>query len=85
MSTEELKKFSEAVKNDAALQEELKKIGTDEAAIVDLAKSKGFDIDAAELKAQAENSKGELSEEQLDNVAGGDLTVATVVVDVVVT
>lgn len=85
MSAENLKKFSDAVKNDVALQDELKKIGTDEVAIAAFAKSKGFDIDVAELKAQAEGSKGELSEEQLDKVAGGDLTVATVVVDVVVT
>ena len=86
MSVEELKRFSEAVKKDKAMQEELKKVGKDEAAVVAFAKGKGYDFTADELKAQAKAAKGELSEDQLDKVAGGvDTTVVVVAVAIVAT
>lgn len=86
MSQEDLKKFSEAAKNDPALLEELKKIGPDEQAIVELAKSKGYNFTVEELKSQAASGKGELSEEQLDKVAGGTYTkvYVTIVADIAV-
>lgn len=88
MSLEEVKRFAEAVKKDDALQKELKAKGGDEAAVADFAKSKGFDFSADELKGFAAEKKGELSEEQLDKVAGGGSAAAVshvvVVSDVVV-
>jgi len=86
MSLEEVKRFAEAVKKDDALQKELKAKGGDETAVADFAKSKGFDFSADELKGFAAEKKGELSEEQLDKVAGGAAVHSYVVVvsDVVV-
>ena len=66
MSEEQLKDFLEAVKADAGLQEKLKAAG-DADAVVAIAKAEGFVISAEEL-----NSKAEISEEELEGVAGGD-------------
>ena len=66
MSEEQLKAFLEAVKADAALQEKLKAAG-DAEAVVAIAKAAGFVISAEELK----RAQTELSEEELEGVAGG--------------
>ena len=66
MSEEQLKAFLEAVKADAGLQEKLKAAG-DADAVVAIAKAEGFVISAEELK----KSQAELSEEELEGVAGG--------------
>ena len=71
MSAEEIKRFNEAVTSDGALQEEVKKVGTSLEDLVTLANGKGFDFTLAELKELAASKEGELSEEQLDDVAGG--------------
>lgn len=68
MSEEQLKAFLEAVKADAGLQEKLKTAG-DADAVVTIAKAAGFLISAEALK----NSQAELSEEELEGVAGGFL------------
>ena len=61
-----LKAFLEAVKADAALQEQIKAAG-DADAVVAIAKAEGFVITAEELaRAQAE-----ISEEELEGVSGG--------------
>ena len=66
MSEEKLKAFLEAVKADAALQEQLKAAGHVDA-VVAIAKAAGFVIEAGELaRAQAE-----ISEDELEGVAGG--------------
>ena len=71
MSEEQLKAFMEAVKADADLQENLKGAG-DTDAIVAIAKTAGFVISADELQgAQAVISEKEISEEELEGVAGG--------------
>ena len=64
MSEEQLKAFLEAVKADEGLQEKLKAAG-DADAVIAIAKAAGFAISADELK------KVELSEEELEGVAGG--------------
>jgi predicted ribosomally synthesized peptide with nif11-like leader len=64
MSDEQLKAFLEAAKVDAALQEKLK-AAKDADAVVEIAKAAGFIISIEELK------KPELSEENLEDVAGG--------------
>ena len=72
MSEEQLKAFLEAVKADPGLQEQLKAAG-DADTVVKIAKESGFMILAEELQwAQAE-----LSEEELEGVAGGGYTVWT--------
>ncbi len=66
MPEEQLKAFLEVVKSDAPLQEKLKAAG-DADAVVAIAKGVGFAISVEEIaKFQAE-----LSDEQLDGVAGG--------------
>lgn len=71
MSKAELERFSKDVKASPKLQDELKKAGTNEQAVVSIANAKGYDFSVADLKAAAEAKKGELSEEQLQKVAGG--------------
>ena len=66
MSEEKLKAFLEAVKADAGLQEKLKGTG-DTDAVVTIAKAAGFVISSEELKKE----QTELSEEELEGVAGG--------------
>ena len=66
MSEEQLKAFLEAVKADEALQEKLK-AAADTDAVVEIAKAAGFAISAEELK----KSQAEISEEELEGVAGG--------------
>ena len=80
MSDEQLKAFLEAVKADAGLQEKLKAAG-DADAVVAIAKAAGFVISAEELKsAQAEISDEctEISDEELEGVAGGTIAIAVV-------
>ena len=66
MSEEQLKAFLEAVKADAGLQEQLK-AAADADAVVAIAKAAGFAISADELK----KAQSEISEEELEGVAGG--------------
>ncbi len=65
MSEEQLKAFMEAVKADAGLQEKLN-AAADSDAVVAIAKEAGFVISADEL----ERSQAEISEEDLEGVAG---------------
>ena len=67
MSEEQLKAFLEKVKADTSLQEKLKDaLNAD--AVVSIAKEEGFSISADEFtKAQST----ELSDEELEGVAGG--------------
>ena len=72
MSEEQLKAFMEAVKADAGLLEQLKAAG-DADAVVAIAKAAGFVITAEELaRAQAE-----ISEAELEGVAGAAVYIAT--------
>ena len=71
MSEEQLKAFWDAIQSDSALQQKLQRV-TDPAAIVDIGKEAGFLVSIDEVqKAQAELSNVKLSDEDLDNVAGG--------------
>ncbi len=74
MSVEEIKRFNTDVNQDEALKEAVKKVGADVGALVVLAKDKGYDFTAEELQTLADSKQGELSEEQLDGVAGGGTT-----------
>ncbi len=69
MSEEQLKAFLEKFKADTSLQEKLK-AAADSDAVLAIAKEAGFSISADDLtKAQSE-----LSEEELEGVAGGAFT-----------
>ena len=73
MSVTEIGRFAKDIEENADLKEELKKAGVDEAAIVAFANGKGYDFTAEELKAATEKKKAELSEEELEKVAGGTM------------
>ena len=66
MSEEQLKAFLEKVKGDTSLQEKLK-AASDADAVVAIAKAAGFMISADALK----KAQTEVSEEELEGVAGG--------------
>ncbi len=70
MSDEQLKAFLKAVEADAGLQEKLKE-ATDADAVVAIAKASGFVVFAEELQ-RASAERAELSEEELEDVAGGN-------------
>jgi len=70
MSEDQLKAFLEAVKEDSGLQEKLN-AATDVDAVVEIAKDAGFMISAEELQ----RSQAEISEEELEGVAGGTSTI----------
>ena len=66
MSEEQLKAFLEKVQGDTSLQEKLK-AAADSDAVVAIAKAAGFSISADDL-----TKSSELSEEELEGVAGGN-------------
>ena len=66
MSEEQLKAFLEKVKGDTSLQEKLE-AAADADAVTAIAKEAGFSISADDLK----NAQSELSDEELEGVAGG--------------
>ena len=73
MSEDQLKAFLEAVKADAGLQEKLN-AAADPDAVVEIAKDAGFMISAEELQ----RAQAEVSEEEMENVAGGGATLGGV-------
>lgn len=89
MSQEAIAKFQEAVRTQPALLEKVKAVGSDVDALVALAGQAGFVFTRDELMDAAQSKKGELSEEELQKVAGGTavgvLTVAVAVVAVAAT
>ncbi len=75
MSEDQLKAFVEKVKVDISLQEKLK-VASDADAVVSIAKEEGFSISIDDIKAQLlelsdEAGDVELSDEELEGVAGG--------------
>ena len=70
MSEEQLKAFLEKVKADTSLQEKLK-AAADAEAVVAIAKEAGFSISADDLTTKAQSELSELSDQELEGVAGG--------------
>ena len=68
MSEEQLKSFLEKVKADTSLQEKLKAAADADAALA-IAKEAGFAITAEDI--QSMQSSTDLSDEELEGVAGG--------------
>jgi predicted ribosomally synthesized peptide with nif11-like leader len=78
MSEEQLTALLAKLKEDAGLQEKLKAAADLDAAVA-VAKEAGFDVSkAAWLKYQAKQTL-ELSDEELEDVAGGFLTVTYII------
>ena len=71
MSEEQLKSFLEKVKGDTSLQEKLKGAADADAALA-IAKEAGFAISAEDI--QSMQSSTDLSDEELESVAGGTYT-----------
>lgn len=72
MSQADVERFVGDLKSDSSLLEGLKSEATGIASVVNFAKSKGYDISVDEAKAYiSEQSKQELSDDQLDAIAGG--------------
>jgi predicted ribosomally synthesized peptide with nif11-like leader len=71
MSKSEMSRFVAAVSADAALQALARAKGTDVPAVIELAKSKGYDIGAEDIDEHIRKSRAELTEDQLGSVAGG--------------
>ena len=74
MSEEQLKAFWEAIQADAGLQQKLQGV-TEPDAVAAIAKEAGFSISAEEIK----KAQSELTDEQLENVAGGSCCFPTYV------
>ena len=70
MSKEQLKAFLEKVKGDTSLQEKLK-AAADANAVSAIAKEAGFSISADDLTTKAQSELSELSDQELEGVAGG--------------
>ncbi len=80
MSVENVKKFMELVVQDASLQKELAKAGTDVPKIISLGAERGLTFTAQDIKTVYDETGGELTEEQLEKVAGGFVSSTAVVV-----
>ena len=74
MSEDQLKAFLEAAKSDTVLQEKLS-VAADLDAVVEIAKDAGFMISAEELQ----RAKEEVSDEELEGVAGGTLVAGVII------
>ena len=72
--------FGEAIKASTDLQEKMKAAGSDLAKIVAVASEAGFSITEADLQAHADSKKGEMSDDDLEKVAGGAIVVTYVTV-----
>ena len=71
MSIDEIHRFNKDVIETEALQEAIKDVGEDMAKLVSIAKEKGYDFTEDELKQAADSAEEELSDEDLEEVAGG--------------
>ena len=72
MSQADIERFVADLNSDAGMMDELKGGSTGLASVVEFAGGKGYDISIDEAKAYIqEQAKQELSDDQLDSIAGG--------------
>jgi predicted ribosomally synthesized peptide with nif11-like leader len=71
MSKSEMTRFVAAVNADAGLKALAKAKGTDVPGVIELAKSKGYDIGPEDIEEHVRARRAELTEEDLGSVAGG--------------
>ena len=69
MSISEMERLAKDLQNDEAILEEVRDVGADNQAVVRFANAKGYDFTLEEVEAIVAKS-GELSDEQLESVAG---------------
>lgn len=80
MSLEEVKRFNGAVKNSAEMQEEIKTLGNDVDKMIGYANEQGYTFTVDDIN---QLGQGNLSDEDLDKVAGGGGVVGVLVVEAV--
>jgi len=68
-AADEIKRFAKDALTKEDLRAEIKKLGTDQQAILSLANAKGYDFTMADVEAL--DTGGELTDDQLAGVAGG--------------
>ena len=87
MSVDAFKEFVSQVTGDEELAEKVKEAGTDAGKIIALGKEKGLEFTAEDMKAAHDEYAGsseELSDEDLEKVAGGFVTTTAATVAAVV-
>ena len=67
----EIERLVEAIENSDELQEEVNQLGTDPEDLLEWARRKGYEFSLDDFNAYAETRVGELSSDDLDQVAGG--------------
>ena len=70
MSKDEIKRFNDKIHLDPQLKNELKEMGTDLERVVRFANEKGFEFSMEELQ-ELQKEDLQMSDEELDHVAGG--------------
>ena len=77
MSVENLKKLGKLCSEDDAVKAKVKELAEDADALIEYAKSLGLEITKEDLALVADEAKGtgELSEDELEQVAGGVIAV----------
>lgn len=70
----EVERFAKDVQSNESLRAEVKALGTDQDAILRLANAKGYNFTMADVEAMG---AGELTDEQLEGVAGGNIIAYT--------
>ena len=74
MSTESVRQFLSAASSDSALKQKLA-AATDSVNFVKIAKDSGYNFTLEDLQAHiAQHNNGELSEDELETVAGGNVS-----------
>ncbi|MCJ2045951.1 Nif11-like leader peptide family RiPP precursor [Methylobacterium sp. J-078] len=71
MSASELERFTADLRADASLRGQFAEKGKDLGAIVDAAQAKGYGLTLADVEGRIAEHGSQLSEEELDQVAGG--------------
>ena len=83
MSVDALKQFMDSVGKDDELSAKVKEAGTDADKLIELGKEKNFEFtrqDMKDMNDQMGTSTEELSDEDLEKVAGGFVTATAVIV-----
>jgi predicted ribosomally synthesized peptide with nif11-like leader len=78
MSKADIERFSNDVKTNKKLQEEVKAKATSIRSLVEVAKAQGYDFSAQEVQDYVRAQGKELSDEQLDAVTGGRIPIVVI-------
>jgi predicted ribosomally synthesized peptide with nif11-like leader len=78
MSQAEIERFSNDVKTDAGLREEVTTKGTQIPALLKVAKAHGYEITENDFREYIRSKSAELTEEEIESVVGGMISRPTV-------